>query len=249
MFRAGLCSISFRKFSPAQILRAAADAGLTAVEWGSDVHVPAGDTALAARIAADTAAAGLRCDSYGSYFKLGVSDPAQLAPLLETACVLGAPVMRVWCGNCGSAEADADTVKRLIEAGNSAVEAAKPYGITLCTECHPNTQTDDAAAARAFLDAVPGMRTYWQPNQWKTVDENRNAAAMLASKTVHLHVFHWEKKEKYPLADGTAVWRRYLGQFAAGEHNLYLEFMPDGRLETLAREAATLRQWITEEIA
>ena len=34
----GLCSISFRKHTPEEILRAMKEVGLSVIEWGSDVH-------------------------------------------------------------------------------------------------------------------------------------------------------------------------------------------------------------------
>ena len=40
MYSSGLVSISFRSHTPDEILRAAAESGLTQIEWGSDVHAP-----------------------------------------------------------------------------------------------------------------------------------------------------------------------------------------------------------------
>ena len=39
-YNLGLCSVSFRKHTPEEILRAMKDAGLSVIEWGSDVHCP-----------------------------------------------------------------------------------------------------------------------------------------------------------------------------------------------------------------
>ena len=41
-FYPGLVSISFRRYSVDDILDACQKAGLTCIEWGSDVHVPVG---------------------------------------------------------------------------------------------------------------------------------------------------------------------------------------------------------------
>ena len=40
----GLVSISFRKHIPEEIIKAVKSAGLTCIEWGSDVHAPCRDT-------------------------------------------------------------------------------------------------------------------------------------------------------------------------------------------------------------
>ena len=37
-YNLGLCSISFRKHTPEEILRAMKEVGLSVIEWGSDVH-------------------------------------------------------------------------------------------------------------------------------------------------------------------------------------------------------------------
>jgi hypothetical protein len=56
-------------------------------------------------------------------------------------------------------------------------------------------------------------------------------------------VFHWIEKEKFPLAQGLAIWKKYLSCFD-GSQNLLLEFMPDGKPETLPREVETLGRLI-----
>ena len=49
-FKLGLCSISFRDKTPEEILIAAKEAGLSFVEWGSDVHAPKDDAEKIAEI-------------------------------------------------------------------------------------------------------------------------------------------------------------------------------------------------------
>ena len=41
--KAGLVSVSFRKLTVREVCQAAKDAGLSYIEWGSDVHLPVGD--------------------------------------------------------------------------------------------------------------------------------------------------------------------------------------------------------------
>lgn len=43
MYDLGLVSVSFRNHSAKEIIQAAKDAGLTCIEWGSDVHAPYDD--------------------------------------------------------------------------------------------------------------------------------------------------------------------------------------------------------------
>ena len=77
MWTPGLVSVSFRGESPETILHEARAAGLRAIEWGGDVHVPPGDLENARRIGAATREAGLSVAAYGSYYRLGTAeDPA-----------------------------------------------------------------------------------------------------------------------------------------------------------------------------
>src|SRR4051812_32305936 len=70
-FRTGLCSVTLRRLAVPEVLAAAAAAGLECIEWGGDIHVPPGDSALARQVGAATADAGLQVASYGSYFRAG----------------------------------------------------------------------------------------------------------------------------------------------------------------------------------
>lgn len=45
MHTSGIVSISFRSYSPDEILSAAAASGLSRVEWGGDIHAPRDDRA------------------------------------------------------------------------------------------------------------------------------------------------------------------------------------------------------------
>ena len=103
MFRTGLVSISFRQHTPREIVQAAAAAHLQEIEWGSDVHVPPGDTAAARETEALTVDSGLRTAAYGSYYRLCSTPADEFGRILETAEILGAPVIRIWGGTKGYA--------------------------------------------------------------------------------------------------------------------------------------------------
>ena len=98
----GLVSISFRKLSWQDTLSLAKTAGLEAIEWGGDVHVPHGDVALAREVGEATRAAGLEVAAYGSYYRLGEPAP-DFSDVLASAKALGAPIIRIWAGSYGPA--------------------------------------------------------------------------------------------------------------------------------------------------
>ena len=236
----GLVSISFRDRSPEEILTAMNACGLTCIEWGSDLHAP---PARAAEIAALTEQHGIRCCSYGTYFRLGVTPMTELPAYIAAAKTLGTDILRLWCGDKNSEEyAEADK-HALFAACREAAAIAEQYGVTLCMECHNNTYTNRKESAYELMQAVGSahFRMYWQPNQYRTVEENVAYARLLAPYTVHLHVFNWAGTEKYPLAQAIEVWKTYRSCFE-GARALLLEFMPDDHLNSLPIEAAALKE-------
>ena len=60
MLTLGLVSITYRKLTPAEIIPLVRDAGLSCIEWGSDIHVPQTDLANARRVGEMTRGAGFR---------------------------------------------------------------------------------------------------------------------------------------------------------------------------------------------
>ncbi len=249
MILPGLCSITFRALTANEIIPLVVENGLKAVEWGGDIHVPAGRTDVAAAVGRRCAEAGLRTPSYGSYFRLTPeSDLSTFAPIAETARTLGADTVRVWADKKSSHEMDADYFSRLADAGRALCEIATSAGCTVGFEYHLGTATDTNESALRLMQAIahPAARLYWQPRQKTSVQDRlaglRDAAPFLA----HLHVFQWtgERDTRHPLADGTADWQAYFACAAEipGERCAYLEFVRDDSVNAFIQDAATLRE-------
>ncbi len=238
----GLCSVSFRNSNPGEIMKVVRAAGLSVIEWGSDVHAKKEDLQMLARIASAQASTGLRCSSYGTYFRLGETPPSELEAYIGAANVLGTNVLRVWCGNKNSQAYSESEKKVLFAECKTAAKMAERYGAVLCMECHGGTYTNESSAALELMCTVdsPHFKMYWQPNQYKTVDENIEYAEKIREYVEAVHVFNWSGKEKFPLSDAADTWKKYLAALG-GDKTLLLEFMPDGMLESLKREAEALK--------
>lgn len=237
--KAGLVSISFRGYTPQEIATEAARCGLGTIEWGGDVHVPAGDTATAEAVRALTLEAGLTPCTYGSYYRLGAMQEEDAAKVAACANVLGSRVVRVWGGVKGSADLTDDEYRALVAAARSFCRELKDFTVAL--ECHMNTVTDDYTQSLRFLHDVAedNLAMYWQPHQFKTTEYNLQAAKALAPFVKNVHVFHWRERNRYPLAGEIDLWKQY-AQIIGTEVPYMLEFMPDDRLETLETEAKAL---------
>ncbi|MFM8656224.1 MAG: sugar phosphate isomerase/epimerase family protein [Chthoniobacterales bacterium] len=260
--KTGLCSITFRQLDIPGIVDLTRDAGLDAIEWGGDVHVPPGDTAAAGKARNLTNAAGLEVSSYGSYYKIIDAEGAEqdFAPVLESALALGTDTVRIWPGAMSSDIMPAALRRKLVGKLRSDLDRAANHGIRLALEFHINSLCDSNSAALAFLEEVdhPKLRTYWQPIYWLAdVPYRRAGLEALARRTLNVHVFHWlfhpyrgtwgENVEKLPLAAGEAEWRQYLSvPLSPGRHYALLEFVREDSAEQLQADAAVLRRLVEE---
>ncbi len=256
--KGGLVSISFRKLDVCEIIRKTKESGLEYIEWGGDVHIPMGNVKLARKVRRLMHGAGLKSASYGSYFGLiyhcGEHPPLPFKKVLKTAKALGAKTVRVWLGwpCCGCKKGKKDTYVcqnqycKSVSLTRDLCNQAKKYGLTLSIECHFATLTDDYHDTLKFIKAVncDNLRLYWQPNHSKSFEYNLEALKALIPYVSNVHVFNWEKDStKHPLAEGVKEWQSYLEVLSDGnekERICFLEFMHDGEISSLSKEAQTL---------
>ncbi len=238
--RTGLCSVTFRQLSAEDIITAAAEAGLECIEWGGDIHVPAGDTTLAEGVARRTADAGLAVASYGSYWRAD----EDITPVLDSAAALGADRVRIWAGRIGSNEASDAERRAITQAIAAATTAAHSLGITLALEYHSGTIADTPAAVRRLLDDVPALRTYWQPTVGASDEAALHEYDLLRDAVAAVHVFSWwPTTERVRLAERESLWSA-LFRTAIEPRDALLEFVPNDDPDLLVHEAATLRKWV-----
>jgi sugar phosphate isomerase/epimerase len=246
----GLLSVTFRRLPAERVVELAAEAGLDALEWGGDVHVPPGDPQRAEAVRRMTLDAGLAVAAYGSYYRVGVGEqPAgTFEGVLETALALGAPTIRVWAGNVGSQAADAGVRARVVEESRRIAELAARAGVSISYEYHDNTLTDTAESAVRLLEEVghPNVYTLWQPTIGAAVEDNVLALRRIRHRLANVHVFHWEGREHMPLSAGRDAWRRYLAEIAAvpGDRYVMLEFVRNGDPAQFREDAAELRSLV-----
>jgi len=247
--RAGLLSVTYRKLAAEAVIEKAAASGLACMEWGGDVHVPHGKIEVARDVARWTRDAGLAVSAYGSYYALGESEAAGLsfASVLESAVALGAPVIRVWPGKKGSADADHAHREKVAADAVRVAELSWRVGISIAYEFHGGTLTDTAASARDLLDATehPAIFSLWQPPNGLSEEKCLEGLSLVVARLSHVHAFHWwpDASQRLPLAEGAGRWRKYLSLIreSGKDPDVLLEFVPGDDPEILPREAETLR--------
>lgn len=257
---AGLCSITLRALGPDDVIATAVAAGLGAIEWGADVHVPPGDVARADALARRCAEAGLACPSYGSYLLAGGVDLDPLDAVLDAAQGLGASLVRVWTPFGVTPTSDASEQAAVADALREVCARADERGLQIGLEFHPGTLTHTATAANALLDSVAAhnLLTYWQPMAGPVPDRDCLAELDLVQpRLAHLHVFSWGPggiEERLALAARAGLWAPAIVATARatrepepalrGERAAFLEYVPDDDPAAVVRDAATLRTWI-----
>ena len=254
MLTPGLVSITFRKLTPEEIIALCKKADVRCIEWGGDIHVPAGDVARAREVGRLTREAGLEVAAYGSYYRLGPNEPGKFEAVMASAAALGAPTIRVWAGGKGSRETEVDERCEIIADALRVADIAARHGITVCLEYHANTLTDERESAVALLGelAHPSIEFLWQPTNGASIMECTERLVEMLPRMRNVHVFHWwpTAAERHPLADGEAAWRSYIDIVRESGHDadFLLEFVRGDEPEQFVADAATLVRWLQEPV-
>ncbi len=251
MTKTGLVSITFRQLTPQQITDLCQVAGVDAIEWGGDVHVPHGDLEKAREVAAMTREAGLEVASYGSYYRTVDSEAEGLtfASVLDTAVALGAPTIRVWPGTKRPVDATPDYREAVAANLRSAAEQASARGVGIALEFHANTLTETLESAVQLLEAVnhPNLKTLWQPTLIMPYEQQMESLLGVRDWIDYFHVYTWDmtadgKCDRKPLADGEERWKAFFAEFQPPY--ALIEFVKGDAPEQFLADAEALKGWL-----
>lgn len=247
--RTGLVSVTFRQLPADEVVEVTAGAGLAAIEWGGDVHVPLGNLVTAKRVKALCDDRGLAIAAYGSYLRAGSVDREEMRSAVATAEALGAPRIRVWAGNVGTADAGVGDRMAVTRGLAELAAMAAGSGIEIAMEFHRNTLTDEVDSTITLLLDVgaSNLKTYWQPPVDLSDAECLEQLEALMPWLTTVHVFSWwPSNTRLPLSGRESLWRPVLNRLAAEDReiNALLEFVADDSPDRLAKDAADLHSWI-----
>ncbi|MEG2435104.1 MAG: TIM barrel protein [Ruthenibacterium sp.] len=243
----GLTSVTFRTLSAEDTIALAVKAGLTAIEWGGDVHCPPKNIEAARNIARLTREAGLAVSSYGSYYTLGEAEQAYTYDdVLDTAEALGAGIVRIWAGHLPSAKVCDAQFARLVSEAKRLADLSQRRGIIMAFEYHGNSLTDSAENACRLMRAIhhPFCRLYWQANFERSVEENLRDIDIVRNDVVCAHVFAWKSNtEQLPLLEKEREWNAFYRRLEKGAEIPYLiEFVKDGAPEQFLSDCTALKK-------
>jgi len=248
MILSGVASVTFRGHTPQEIIALTVEAGLKGIEWGGDIHVPAGHLEQATTVGRLTREAGLIVSAYGSYYTVGKSrdEGIRFEEVLKTAEALNAPIIRIWAGEKSSIEATKAYRRKVVEETKEIADKAGRRGICLAFEFHDNTLNDTYLASKELLIelAHPHIKTYWQPLHGAGPDINGMGIDLILPWIVGVHIFHWwpRAEVRLPLQDGINDWKQYIFQLSKISETIScnLEFVKDNSPEQFLNDANVL---------
>jgi sugar phosphate isomerase/epimerase len=252
LIQPGLVSVTFRHLPTERVLELAVEAGLAAIEWGGDVHVPHGDLETAERVGRQTHEAGLATPVYGSYYRCmpDAPDDPDASAVVETAAALGAKHIRVWAGTCGGYEATEPQRDAIISDLQRICDLSAEHDMGVTLEYHADTLTDTADSCLWLLMDTnrSNLSTLWQPTNGATDAESLTTLRRVDPYVRHLHVFNWRtgRSDQTALEEGTQRWLTFLANAwnAPRDRFAMIEFVKDDDEAMFKRDAATLKRWL-----
>lgn len=202
----GICSVTLRQYGIGEVVDAVAEAGLAGIEWGTDVHIR--DEASADEAREATAASGLEVLSLGSYYRVGSF--ADFAALADLAVRVGAPRIRVWAGEQGSADAGADVWDAVVQDARRIAGLAADRALEIAFEYHGGTLTDTPDTTLQLVKQVDrgNVRTYWQPAVGLSDQAALASLHAVLPYVSGVHCFSWwPEQERLPLSGRKQLWQ------------------------------------------
>ena len=251
----GLCSVTFRNLAYEDVLELCAQAGVQALEWGADCHVPPNNLKRAIGVGDRTRGFGMSPQSLGSYAQIS-GDVAKcgVQQYIDCAEALGASNIRVWAGRRGTSSSDISAEEYLAIARHFEQIAyqASLVGLTISIEFHRLTLADNIASVLQLIDDVDAdnLRSYWQRLAHVDAQAAREQLSALSSVLSGVHVFNWDAhRKRFPLIEAEPFWRATTQtllelQPAATKRPAYIEFVPGDCPQQFLTDASLLTEML-----
>ena len=163
----GICSVTFRGKSAAEVVKTAKKGGVEYIEWGGDVHVTNRAEAQTVKALCDNE--WIKISSYGSYFNSLEYDELKWSEICEIASVMNASTIRIWLGKKNSEETEPEEYAVLLENTRKMCDVASGYGLIVSPECHDNTYNNNTDAILKFIRDLgrDNFKTYFQSRYFR----------------------------------------------------------------------------------
>lgn len=252
MLKLGLTSVTFRSKSAEEIVEYCKTCGLSAIEWGSDVHVKPGDLKQAETVRKITENSGITVCSYGSYYRLGETGRDKFEEYAKTAQALNAPIIRIWGGSKSHRDLSKREYKALIDEVKAICKIAEKYNLTVAFEYHNDSLTDTKdAAIRAISDAgAENLGMYYQYDPWISREENYETLKAFLPYLKMVHVFNVDEDiNRYSIRErnGREFWGRIIKILKQSNADVCMlfEFLRNEAFDELKGETEIMKNLLT----
>lgn len=245
MRKIGLTSITFRQLKWEEIIDVVVKNQIDGIEWGADVHILPGDSITAQKVKEACRQNDIEIFSYGSYYKVcqGLDPKKDFEPILTSAKVLEAPVVRVWAGRTASKDVTEEFYQQVADELREMCDLAKEKGIEVALEYHRKSLTDTAESTLKLLSLVnrENLFTYWQSNPELSVEDNKREIKQILPYLKYVHVFHWlPDNTKLPLEEGKEIWKEYIELLK--DTNYIFEHVIEDSVNYLEKDVESLKE-------
>lgn len=198
----GLCSVTFRGKSVAEVLETAKRGGIKYIEWGGDIHVKSCDDALYVKTLCDNE--DIIISSYGSYFNSIEYDENKWSEICEIASIMSASSIRIWLGKKNSEDTELAEYNTLLANTRKMCDVASEYGLVVCPECHDNTYNNNTDAILKFITELDrsNFKTYFQSRYFRMeYDLDRIDRTYEYIKDIHVSYRDLKKEQRFRKKD------------------------------------------------
>lgn len=222
MIRIGLSSSAFLTLGARDVIAAAAESGVDAIEWAGGIHIPQGDTEAASGAMMGTLRAGLTTASYAPLYRAepGGELGLRFESVLETALRLQAPIVRIFFGGDSAACREREGRALLAAEARRLGDRAARQGVTVCLSLGRNTCMDRYRSAIELVAEIdhPFVRLAWEALPGGAAGECSSALEEAGSSVAMLLVRRIARDGSVgSLREEEADWRRRLAAFKKAE--------------------------------
>lgn len=244
----GMTTVTFRTKNVEEIIRISKKAGIDGLEWAEgEEHIVSQDKAGIEAVKKLSKENNLEIFSYGSYCRM--TDKEECAKAVETAAILGAPIIRVWAGKKGSQLCEREYYAAIVENSKYMAKLAKKEGIRIDFEYHPKTLTDNDDEAILLIERIgmDNVGLYWQTNCAASFEENAASFEKIRPymfRNIHINTGVPGKgflniSEVYEQMHG------YFNPHKSENYNLIIEFVKDGTEDNFIKDVQALKRIIS----
>lgn len=192
----GLSTLALRRHDVFRVVELAAEQGLEAVEvWGRAPHLPTlNDEDFLKGLRAHIIGRGLTVAALGSFLNPAMADFQEATgPVLRTAELLGAPIVRVWAGSKNVEEPSPAEWEVCVEGLRSLAYKAQDAGLLVAIEMHAGTLAENTRWVLRLLELAghPALKVVWKPFTHPEADDSLDALSAVAPHVALVHAHNY----------------------------------------------------------